>query len=121
LLDAFELQGGGACWDKASTAAQLCTTDCTPNNPIGVFDRSEELNAYKDYTIVHVMYCSGDIHGGDAVRPYDDDAGVPVQQKGLVNTQAALDWVLQQQKNGGYASKLSSLIITGCSAGSLGE
>lgn len=116
----FYFQGGGACWDEASTKAQLCTTDCVPNNPVGVFDRAEELNAYKDYTIVHVMYCSGDIFGGDSVRPYNDEAGEPIEQKGLVNTQAALDWVLQQQKNGGLASELSSLVISGCSAGSLG-
>jgi hypothetical protein len=86
-----------------------------------VFDRSEDLNAYQDYTIVHVMYCSGDIHAGNSVRPYDDNAGEAVQQKGIVNTQAALDWVLQQQKNGGLASELSSLVISGCSAGSLGR
>ena len=92
-----------------------------PNKPNGVFDRGEELNAYKDYTIVHVMYCSGDIHGGNSERPYKDDAGENVQQKGLINTQSALDWVLQQQENGGLASKLSSLVITGCSAGSLGR
>ena len=55
------------------------------------------------------------------MRTYDDAAGEPIEQKGIANTQAALDWVLQQQANGGLASKLSSLVISGCSAGSLGE
>lgn len=93
-------QGGGACWDMVSTDAGLCTTDAVPNKPNGVFDRSDSLNAYKDYTIVNVLYCSGDIHGGDSVRDYTDDAGVLIEQKGLVNTQAVLDWVVAQQNNG---------------------
>lgn len=115
-------QGGGACWDEVTTTKDpLCTTDCVPNKAVGVFDRGEELNAYKDYTIVHVLYCSGDIHAGSATRPYTDDAGVLVQQRGLANAQAALDWVLKQQQNGGLAKSLTSLVITGCSAGSLGE
>ena len=35
----FYFQGGGACWDKASTAAGLCTTDVSPQELVGTFDR----------------------------------------------------------------------------------
>jgi len=58
--------------------------------------------------------------GGDIVRDYDDDAGVPVTQKGQANAQATLDWIKQQQTNGGLATTLSELVIMGCSAGSIG-
>lgn len=77
-------QGGGACWDEASTKAGFCTSDSSPQSLVGIFDRNEPLNKYKDYTIVHVSYCSGDLFGGDVVRDYTDSAGVPVVQKGFL-------------------------------------
>jgi len=67
-----------------------------------------------------VSYCSGDVFGGDVVRPYNDKNGKPVIQKGLANAQSALDWVVQQQANGALAATLSNLVIMGCSAGSIG-
>lgn len=60
----FYFQGGGACWDKVSTVTvPLCTTDASPSGLNGIFDRSNLDNAYRDYTVVQVLYCSGDIHG----------------------------------------------------------
>jgi hypothetical protein len=32
-------QGGGACWDKGSTDNPMCTTDCVPQELVGIFDR----------------------------------------------------------------------------------
>lgn len=116
----FYFQGGGACWDKASTKSSLCTTDSSPSGSSGVFDKTNVQNAYKDYTIVQVLYCSGDVHGGDTTRPYDDSAGQPVQQQGLANAQATLDWVKSQQASGQLAASLTDLVVMGCSAGSLG-
>eukprot|EP00604_Paraphysomonas_vestita_P002025 CAMPEP_0174820430 /NCGR_PEP_ID=MMETSP1107-20130205/4264_1 /TAXON_ID=36770 /ORGANISM="Paraphysomonas vestita, Strain GFlagA" /LENGTH=386 /DNA_ID=CAMNT_0016035773 /DNA_START=126 /DNA_END=1286 /DNA_ORIENTATION=- len=113
-------QGGGACWDQSSTKLGFCTTDSTPQNPVGVFDRYNANNPYKQYTIVHVLYCSGDVFGGDVIRSYTDSAGVPVQQKGAANAQSAIDWIVQQQGNGGLSGVLSSLVVMGCSAGSIG-
>jgi len=77
------------------------------------------LNKYKDYTVVHLMYCSGDLFAGDVIRPYNDTQGVPIVQKGLANAQSALDWVVAQTKNGGLASSFSDIVVMGCSAGSL--
>ena len=116
----FYFQGGGACWDEPSTNIGFCTTDSSPSGTSGVFDKSNDLNDYKDYTIVQVLYCSGDVHGGDSTRPYDDKDGVPVEQKGLANAQATLDWVRAQQQSGQLAAELSDLVVMGCSAGSIG-
>jgi hypothetical protein len=113
-------QGGGACWDAASTKAGLCTTDCDPQSPNGIFNRDEATNAYKDYTIVHVMYCSGDLFAGNVVRDYKDEAGVPVTQKGYDNALSAVSWIQQQQSSGALASTLSDFVVMGCSAGSIG-
>jgi hypothetical protein len=116
----FYFQGGGACWDEMSTKAHLCTTRATPLPGLGVFDRSNEKNKFRDYTIVNVLYCSGDVHGGNTVRSYNDRWGVPVTQKGLANAQSVLDWAAKQQASGALASTLSELVVMGCSAGSIG-
>lgn len=116
----FYFQGGGACWDEYSTKVKMCTTDASPQQLVGIFDRSNALNRFRDHTIVHVLYCSGDVHGGNVVRPYADSLGVPVQQTGLANSQSALDWVTKQMAAGALASRFSELVVMGCSAGSIG-
>lgn len=67
-----------------------------------------------------MLYCSGDVYGGNTTRPYNDKDGVPVQQKGLANAQSVLDWAAKQQTTGALASTLSELVVMGCSAGSIG-
>jgi hypothetical protein len=99
-----------------STKLNFCTSDVAPAGANGVFDRTNENNEFKDYTIVHVMYCSGDIFGGNVVRDYDDKAGVPVTQRGFKNAEASLDWIVGQQAAGNLASTLSNLVVMGCSA-----
>jgi len=113
-------QGGGACWDKASTAAGLCTTDSSPQDAVGAFDRTDVRNEFKSHTIVHITYCSGDLFVGDITRDYNDKAGKPVVQKGQANAQSAVDWIVSQQKTGALASTLTDLAVMGCSAGSIG-
>lgn len=116
----FYFQGGGACWDKLSTALTFCTTDADPDfSGAGIFSR-DESNEYKDYTIVHALYCDGSVWTGDTVRPYKDSNGEFVTQKGLANAQSVLDWVKSQQSVGSLAATFSSLVIMGCSAGSIG-
>jgi len=108
-----------------------------------VFDRTNELNSYKDYTIVHALYCSGDVWIGNVTRPYgkdfvlkispqissslndsvqrqDDPNGSPVVQSGYYNARSTIDWIISQQSKGSLASTLSSLVVMGCSAGSIG-
>ena len=85
-----------------------------------MFDRTKLDNKYHDYTIVHAMYCSGDVWGGNVTRPYTDPNGKLVQQRGMLNTLATINWVMDQQAKGYLASTLSSLVVMGCSAGSIG-
>jgi len=113
-------QGGGACWDKASTDAGFCTTDSSLQSEDGIFNRANANNKFKDYTIVHLSYCSGDVWGGNTTRPYKTFKGSSVVQVGQFNGQATLNWILQQQQSGGLASTLSELLVMGCSAGSIG-
>jgi len=116
----FYFQGGGACWDESSTKAGMCTSDSSPQSQVGIFDRSNANNKFKSHTVIHVSYCSGDVFGGNVVRPYNDKQGQPVVQKGLANSQSALDWAVKQQAAGALSSTLSQLVVMGCSAGSIG-
>jgi hypothetical protein len=113
--------GGGACWNElTSKLGFFCQPDSIPQTFTGLYDRANPNNRFKDFTVVHISYCSGDIHAGNVTRPYADSAGQPVVQVGLNNVQATLDWIQQQMKNGGLSSTLSELLVTGSSAGSLG-
>jgi len=51
-----------------------------------------------------VMYCSGDIHGGDVIQSYSKN-GKPVVQKGYQNAKSVLDWVIKQQNVGSLDMK----------------
>lgn len=112
----FYFQGGGACWDRASTAAGMCTTDISPNANAGVFDKGNEANPFKDYTVVHALYCSGDVYSGNVTQNYKH-LGKPVIQKGVANAKFAINWALQQGFGDGT---LENLVVMGCSAGSVG-
>jgi hypothetical protein len=117
----FFFQDGGACWDKVSTLdACLCYTDANPYSLTGIFNRTNVENEFRSYTVVVVLYCSGDVHIGNATRDYNDKAGKPVVQSGIFNTQAGLDWVVAQQASGDLAKTLTHLFVAGASAGSLG-
>jgi hypothetical protein len=115
-------QGGGACWDKASTYAGLCTSTASPNAPVGIFDRTNNENPFKDYTIVHILYCSGDTHVGNVTRSYDH-FGKEVKQVGATNSRVTLNWIHNQVKKGYLGNDngaFDNLVVMGCSAGSVG-
>jgi len=113
-------QGGGACWDETSTKLKFCTTDSSPSSLNGIFNRDDPKNVHKDYTVVQMLYCSGDVFGGNVTQAYTDSSGNLVKQMGLTNVQMTLDWIVAQQKSGQLAPKLADLVVAGCSAGSLG-
>lgn len=117
----FYFQDGGACWDRISTMPRpLCRIDAEPYDMVGIFDRANPDNRFRNYTVVVALYCSGDIFGGSVVRPYRDSAGHWVNQTGIQNAQATLDWVYQQQQAGELTNSLSELVVMGSSAGSIG-
>eukprot|EP00928_Gymnodinium_smaydae_P087497 TRINITY_DN71753_c0_g1_i1.p1 TRINITY_DN71753_c0_g1~~TRINITY_DN71753_c0_g1_i1.p1 ORF type:complete len:520 (+),score=87.50 TRINITY_DN71753_c0_g1_i1:79-1638(+) len=120
-------QGGGACWGKASTVYHVpgnllprgfCTQTVYVQNSAGAFNKSDERNAWQNYTVLHINYCSGDGHSGAMTQDYKvDDNGQchHVRQYGYYNARAAIDWVKQH-----VDLKLTHLIVSGASAGSLG-
>ena len=81
----------------------------------GIFDRSNPENPFKDFSVIVVPYCTGDVHIGDASRRYGDDpSSRPLAHRGYRNVAAVLDWLAKQKRT------LRNVVVTGTSAGSYG-
>ena len=66
------LEGGGACFNDGTCAhaahadgwgPSAFDANIAPYN-IGLFDRIDDLNPFRDATYVFVPYCTGDVHAG---------------------------------------------------------
>jgi len=112
-------QGGGACW-STNTCVTLTTFDTNvdplgsdnPNNTTtGFGDLTNPLNPFKDWNIVFVAYCSGDIHFGDSNPSY---SGHNTQHKGWHNARTAEKFAREHFVNP------EEVFVTGSSAGAYG-
>ena len=134
--------GGGACWDDATCVSSLARgarasynpTVLQQNNPVGaggIFDDTNNDNAFRDWTKVFIPYCTGDIHvGSNDVTYFDVDgyltgypgAPIPVHHRGFDNFLAVLDWMKGQLPDGQTHAKnrVTRLLVTGSSAGAYG-
>lgn len=116
-------QAGGACWSAES---------CVPNNPLPIYDQTVTLgefssyrgafdfdnpqNPLRDYDMVFVPLCTGDVHVGAATVTYRTAAGLyslTIQHWGAYNVRAALNWVYERYPNP------EQVIVIGSSAGAL--
>lgn len=127
-------EGGGACWDNLTCSFPIGTglpaqfyvpqvaPGTNPANYSGLFDQSNPANPVKDWSIVYIPYCTGDIHTGSATRQYFNAGnpllgGLPsytIQHRGFDNFMVVLDWI----KKNFDAPK--SILVTGSSAGGYG-
>ncbi|HJX63436.1 MAG TPA: pectin acetylesterase-family hydrolase [Polyangia bacterium] len=80
-----------------------------------IFSRSDPDNAFKDFTFLYVMACTGDLHGGDAVVTYTSGSqSLTVNHKGHANIVAFLERVAATWP------VPTRLVVAGASAGGLG-
>jgi len=117
----ISFQGGGGCWDKNSTTPHpLCTTTASAQSLVGIYANPPHKSGYEDYTVVELLYCSGDMHAGDVHRDYSlTKGGENVIQSGYYNTMATIEWIRDQMDDGSLSKSLTSLVIIGQSAGSI--
>lgn len=74
------LMGGGACWDfttcfvvqsAAKGPFQRAQFDAVADAiGVGVLDRDDPANPYRDFSFVFVPYCTGDLHAGERAVDY---------------------------------------------------
>jgi Pectinacetylesterase len=126
-------EGGGACWndltctfpgDGSGSGTGFYTPALPPGaSPAqlnGIFNLQRDDNPVKDWDMVYVPYCTGDLHSGSAVQRYFNAGapGLPVQfnirHKGFDNTMVVLDWV---RRNFEAPRKV---LVAGSSAGGYG-
>ena len=67
------LEGGGACFNSTTCNSNPSTfgalefpTFAGAEGIAGIFSRTDLSNAVKDWNMVYVPYCTGDVHGGSA-------------------------------------------------------
>lgn len=129
-------EGGGACWDSLSCSfpdlglAGDLPQFFTPAIPKrfspaalgGLFNLSRGDNPVRDWHMVYVPYCTGDIHLGSATRPYQN-AGNPVlplppqfdiRHRGYDNAMVVLDWIRRN------VEAPQRILVAGSSAGGYG-
>lgn len=111
----FYLEGGGACFGAemcapgSDTYKQVVGYDGGLGAAPGIFDVANDANPFRDYSIVFVPYCTGDVHSGNLTKDYGN--GVVIEHKGLVNGTTALDDMIARFPDA------STVVVAGSSAG----
>jgi hypothetical protein len=110
------LEGGGACFNPATCAANPANFDPANVAAIagGVLDRAQAENPVKDWNIVYVPYCTGDVHGGSAENVTVTGVTGTQQFVGYRNMELFLDRVVPTFPN------VKQVLDTGISAGGFG-
>lgn len=114
----LHFQGGGLCRSHEHCSSAGDNGDVLLRPVLvrnGIYDTNNELNPFRDWTQIAILYCTGDMHLGNAVSndvgPID---GEPFSFHGRQNVQAVLDYLFQ------HLPHPQRLLIHGCSAGSTG-
>jgi len=118
----IDFRGGGACWNAltCSLADGIFSPEAPTEAEIkaalgggagGIYRLDDPKNPVAGWTLVHIPYCTGDIHWGDAVKDYGPD--LKIRHKGFVNAQTVLKWIFERYQP-------EEILITGCSAGAYG-
>ena len=125
------LEPGGACWDYAGCSGK---TDLGAAHPDGIPDdlmkitgptasispliRRDLEGPTKDFNMVFLPYCTGDVHTGNNVITYKDPKGqepdLEFHHAGHTNSVLVADYLRKQ------FPATDRLFVTGCSAGGAG-
>ncbi|MEZ5488719.1 MAG: pectin acetylesterase-family hydrolase [Gammaproteobacteria bacterium] len=122
--------GGGACW-----FGQACDLNSQPNvhspfadmdanNPAlghGIFAEDATDNPFRDYDMVFLPYCTGDVFVGAGERFYSytnaegGEVTINTYHNGYLNSTTVLDWIYQN------FDAPERVVIGGSSAGAIGS
>jgi hypothetical protein len=120
--------GGGACWDSKTCGLpkKFLTSgsgyylpkvfDITKHGR-GILDMSDQKNPFRDWSIVFIPYCTGDLHLGNTTRSYSNNLtnslpkNLKIHHNGAINSDAVLSWTFKR-----YNSP-AKIFVTGESAG----
>lgn len=123
-------EGGGACWHTMN-----CIYESTTNTRVratleslgdidGIGDDDNPDNPFRDWSMVYIPYCTGDIHSGANDYDYPDDLGFhllpdfnhwTIRHRGKVNFRVVLRWIQDT-----FTAAPDKIFVTGSSAGAYG-
>jgi hypothetical protein len=113
--------GGGACWDAVTCstgmAINLTRTEPTQdwNQGEGVFSHEDPNNPFRDFTVVTIPYCTGDVFVGDSKIDYGKPfTNYEVQHQGYNNALITLKEASQ------LFPDAKKVVLMGTSAGAIG-
>lgn len=121
---------GGACWDYESCTGKNGIRGAA--NPDGLPDdhyelapfispflsRFDDTNPSRDWNMIYVPYCTGDVHTGNAVVTYTGEATDPpleFHHAGHDDVTKVVSWIDAE------FTHVPKLLVTGCSAGGVGS
>ena len=121
---------GGACWDYDSCAGKNGIRGAA--NPNGIPDnhwelapfispflsRFDDTNPSRDWNMVYVPYCTGDVHTGAATVTYPSggtDPALVFHHDGHAITKQVVSWL------DANFTHIPKMLSTGCSAGGVGS
>jgi hypothetical protein len=110
-------QGGGACWsgltcDPKSTLYRSNLKEVDPAKEQGIFDFGNAENPFRNYFVVFVPYCTGDVHLGNRVAKYRSYQA-EFHHNGFNNAMSALRWTFAN------VASPQSVFVAGGSAGAM--
>jgi hypothetical protein len=111
-------QGGGGCFSEETCRVGSSWFDDRidiyddPAGSGGILDFANPANPFRDYSVVYIPSCNGDVHTGSRVVRYGP---IRVHQKGFLNARAALTRTYREFRDP------DAVFVTGCSAGSVGS
>jgi hypothetical protein len=123
------LEPGGACWDYDSCTGKngirgAANVDGLPDDHwqlapfISPFlNRDDPTSPSRDWNMVYIPYCTGDVHTGNTTASYADAASPSVDvyhHDGHAAVEAVTTWIDRQ------FTHVPKLLVTGCSAGGVG-
>lgn len=131
---------GGACWDSntcvtgnqtpLSTYVPEIGPSSDPANMGGLFDVANKANPYRDWSMVVIPYCTGDIHWGSKDETYTDYTGavtgapggsVTIHHRGFDNFLYVREWMKNRFSARERDEGIKKLLVTGSSAGAYGS
>lgn len=123
----INFMGGGACWSGYNCFGNSTTTYFNALNAVpdqfvkiafqGVMNAGNASNPFKDYDVVFIPYCTGDLHIGSKDMTYTNPntgAATVIKHRGYDNVLATLKFIQSEYPG------VENVFVTGQSAGGYG-
>lgn len=113
-------QGGGACWNGGNcdifsepTYDPIIEGTDHPSRAGGLLDLDNPANPVREFSVVVVPYCTGDLHLGTRTATYQSNRTFQVRHWGAANAAFVLDWISQRVPDP------EIVVVAGSSAGAI--